>query len=117
MGEVGRVNVERCACGWQLPLPELEVSVEGIDPSLAAEIELCIVCPGCGQRYATALGDDDGWTAIEGRVGDPLHPDGRCLCAAEGLCAYCRSHCMECGVRVAPPVQDPVCSECRQRVN
>lgn len=28
---------------------------------------------------------------------DPLHPDGKCTCAGEGTCDWCRTHCIHCG--------------------
>lgn len=28
---------------------------------------------------------------------DPLHPTGRCRCAGEGTCRWCRARCLECG--------------------
>jgi len=31
---------------------------------------------------------------------DPLHPDGRCTCGGGGSCEWCRSHCVDCGVRL-----------------
>lgn len=36
---------------------------------------------------------------------DPLHPTGRCSCAGEGRCTWCRSHCAGCGMGV--PEADP----------
>ena len=31
---------------------------------------------------------------------DELHPDGKCTCAGEGYCEYCRTHCDDCGARM-----------------
>ncbi len=64
------MNVERCACGWQLPLPDISLQIEG-DPEACAELELSIGCPGCGQRYATTLAED-GWRLESGRFGQPF---------------------------------------------
>lgn len=31
---------------------------------------------------------------------DQLHPSGRCTCAGEGECEWCRTHCAHCGATV-----------------
>ena len=48
---------------------------------------------------------------------DPLHPDGRCTCGGGGggSCEWCRSHCVDCGVRLAEPAageEGRICDGC-----
>lgn len=37
---------------------------------------------------------------VSAPAGEPdiMHPTGRCSCAGEGKCAWCRAHCFDCGV-------------------
>lgn len=44
------------------------------------------------------------------RLVDALHAGGRCACAGEGWCAWCRTHCVLCGVVVPwSPEPGPTC--------
>jgi hypothetical protein len=49
------------------------------------------------------------------RVSDLLHPDGRCTCAGEGTCEWCRTHCLGCGVRIVAGAEE--CADCRRGRN
>lgn len=41
---------------------------------------------------------------------DLLHPDGSCICAHEGKCEYCQTHCLFCGAREDHILhQKPIC--------
>lgn len=46
---------------------------------------------------------------------DPLHPGGRCTCAGEGRCEWCRTTCLWCGaphLDVGHPVDRASCARC-----
>ncbi|MBN8472293.1 hypothetical protein JYJ95_37810 [Corallococcus exiguus] len=41
-------------------------------------------------------------TALATSAADALHPSGRCTCAGEGTCAWCRARCDACGSPYIP---------------
>jgi len=44
------------------------------------------------------------------QINAALHPTGRCTCAGEGTCEWCKSHCLHCGLTLQPSGS---CMNCR----